>query len=171
MKNSICTWVFLFLAIGLCAQEGFKLGIQGGLPINDFNGEVSVAVGLNTGYMFALGEVVDLGVDVGYVHGFKETFSDSGLQDNLKSVQFVPLAVSTRIWPSNSFSFGGDVGYALGISDGNEGGIYYRPLISYLMGPQTELNLSYTGISLENKTWNTVTIGVVYTFLSARHYR
>jgi hypothetical protein len=32
------------------------------------------------------------------------------------------------------------------------------------MGAQTEVNLSYTGIKLDNVTWTTLTLGIVYTF-------
>lgn len=164
MKNIICSLIFMFMGIVMSGQEGFKLGIQVGLPINDFNNEVSLALGMNAGYMFALGEVLDLGVDVSYIHGIKETFSDSGLPDNLNDVQFAPLAASIRIWPSNSFSFGIDAGYALGINDGNDGGVYYRPLLGFLMGPMTEVNISYTGINLEDKKWTAVSLGVLKTF-------
>ena len=164
MKNTIFALAFTVLGMGLHAQEGLKLGIQAGLPINDFNDEISLVAGLDLGYMWALGEVVDLGISTGLIYGFKESFQSDIIADNLTDVQFVPLAASLRIWPSNSFSFGVDAGYGLGLNEGNDGGIYYRPIIGYLMGPLTEINLSYTGIQLENRTWNTVTLGFLHTF-------
>lgn len=153
------------------AQEGFKLGIQAGLPFNDFNGVTDIVVGADVGYMHALGEVVDLGVGVGFIHGFPETFKSGTAQLDLPSIQFLPISASLRIWPSNSFSFGGKLGYALGLSDGNEGGVYYRAIIGYLMSAKTEVNISYTGIQVEDVTWSTVTIGVQYTFESGRALR
>lgn len=164
MRNTILAFAFTFIGIGLNAQEGFKLGIQAGLPINDFNDETSLMVGLDLGYMWALGEVVDLGISTGLIYGFKESFQSDAIASGLTDVQFVPLAASIRIWPSNSFSFGVDGGYGLGLNKGNDGGIYYRPIIGYLIGPLTEINLSYTGIQLENRSWNTVSLGFLHTF-------
>ena len=168
MKHGILALLFTFLSIGLSAQEGFKLGIQGGLPLADFNDEVAITIGLDVGYMYALGEVVDLGIMTGFVHGFAETFHTNTVLTDLPDVQFLPLAGSVRIWPSNSFSFGVDAGQAFGINEGNEGGLYYRPLIALLMGPKTEVNLSYTGIQLDDKVWSTANLGVIYTFTSRR---
>lgn len=164
MKHIFLVVVFALFGMGSHAQEGLKVGLHAGLPINDFNDEISLMAGLDLGYLWALGEVVDLGVSTGLIYGFKESFQSDELAEGLTDVQFVPLAASVRIWPSNSFSFGIDGGYGLGLNKGNEGGIYYRPIIGVLLGPMTEINLSYTGIELENRTWNTVTLGFLHTF-------
>lgn len=164
MKNNIILFLFMIIAGGSQAQEGFKVGFHGGLPINDFNDAVSLSLGLDTGYMFALGEVVDLGVSTGFIHGFAETFDSQEIVADLPNMQFVPLAASVRIWPSNSFSFGIDAGQALGINEGNDGGLYYRPVIGYLMGAYSELNFSYTTVSMDNDlSWNSVNMGLLFT--------
>lgn len=157
--------LMLFLVTKVAAQEGLKLGIQGGLPFNDFNNEVGEVVGVDFGYMKALGEVVDVGVMVGFLNGFPEKYDRENPLVELPHVQFIPLTASVRIWPSDSFSFGIDAGYALGINDGNEGGLYYRPIIGYLLGPKTEINLSNTNVKLEDRDWTTITLGVLYTFM------
>ncbi len=158
------------LAIGgLQAQQGFKLGVHGSLPVtSDANDAVSLAVGVDTGYMFALGEVVDVGPMAGFIHGFPEKFDNNSV--DLPSVQFLPLAAGVRIWPSNSLSFGGEVGYALGLNDGNEGGLYFKPLLGIMMGAQTEINLSYTGIEGDGPSWATVNFGILYTFPEDRFH-
>lgn len=163
MKNLILGLALLFFGTGAMAQEGFKLGFQGGLPINEYNDVLGVVIGVDAGYMWALGEVVDLGVDISYIYGFPEKFREGTILVDLPSIQFLPVAASVRIWPSNSFSFGVDAGQAFGISDGNDGGLYYRPIIGYLMGAQTEVNLSYTGIAIDGEPWATVTLGVLVT--------
>lgn len=164
MKKYILAMALMGAIYGLQAQEGFKIGIQGGIPFGDFDDQISVMVGLDLGYMHALGEVVDVGITSGLIHGFAETFQTTTPNIDFPSVQFVPLAGSVRIWPSNSLSFGVDGGYALGLGDDNDGGLYYRPLIGYLLGPKTELNLSYTSISSNDRSWTTVTLGILYTF-------
>ncbi|WP_411030702.1 hypothetical protein [Spongiimicrobium sp. 3-5] len=82
---------------------------------------------------------------------------------DLPDVQFAPTAASARIWPSNSFSIGIEGGYAFGINDGNDGGLYYRPLLGYLFGTTTEVNLSYTTVELDQRSWTTVNLGLLYT--------
>ncbi|QWX83960.1 hypothetical protein H0I23_16160 [Cellulophaga sp. HaHaR_3_176] len=164
MKKTLFIVSFLLLALSTNAQEGLKLGIQGGLPFDDFNDVTGVVVGADLGYMAALGEVVDLGVMVGYIYGFPEKFGTEDAFINLPSVQFIPVAISGRVWTSNSFSFGVDVGQAFGINEGNKGGFYYRPQIGFLMSASTELNFSHTSISLDDNAWKTVTVGILHTF-------
>ncbi|MBT8236461.1 MAG: hypothetical protein KJO04_09735, partial [Bacteroidia bacterium] len=75
MKNLLAASLMaLFSLTFLHAQEGFKIEIQGGLPFNDFNTDVSLALGLDVGYMRAINETFDLGATVGYIHGIPETF-------------------------------------------------------------------------------------------------
>jgi len=154
----------MIYAVGIFAQEGFKVGIQAGLPFNDFNEALSVVVGADASYMYPLGEVVDVGPAIGYIHGFAETFQSNIVRADLEDIQFLPLSAGLRIWTSNYFSFGGNVGYALGISDGNDGGLYYRPTIAYLMSSSVEINFSYTNIDVNEATWSTLTLGIVYNF-------
>lgn len=160
MKNKIALLVLFLFSATIFAQEGVKIGIQGSFPFNDFSDAVVLSASVDLGYMHALGEVVDAGVMTGFINGFPDNF-DGG--PDLPSIQFLPLAGSFRIWPSNSFSFGGDVGYGVGINDGNEGGLYYRPIIGYLFGTNTEVNFSYTGIQLDGATWSTVNVGILHT--------
>jgi hypothetical protein len=165
----------LVLAAFICfgtsySQEGLKFGIQGGLAVNDFADATSVILGVDFGHMWALNETIDLGIMTGYIHGFPEKYGTEDFLITLPSVQFLPVAASLRIWSSNSFSFGGDIGAAIGVNEGNDGGLYYRPQIGFLMGPSTELNFSYTGIQLDETSWNTVTIGILYTLQLKRPY-
>eukprot|EP01089_Gocevia_fonbrunei_P000046 TRINITY_DN10025_c0_g1_i1.p1 TRINITY_DN10025_c0_g1~~TRINITY_DN10025_c0_g1_i1.p1 ORF type:complete len:167 (+),score=42.77 TRINITY_DN10025_c0_g1_i1:332-832(+) len=164
MKKVLVTLVFALLGMGLFAQKGLKLGIHGGLPLDEFQDELSLVAGVDLGYRWGLSEIIDLGVMVGFVNGFPEKYDRELFAEDLPNIQFVPLAAPVRFWTSNSFSIGGDVGQAIGINDGNDGGLYYRPTIAYLMGAQTEVNLSYTGIALDGATWSTINVGVLYTF-------
>lgn len=171
MKKIIFALLFALIGTSLYSQEGIKLGFQAGLPYNDFNDISSAMVAADFGYIRALGEVVDLGVMTGFIHGFPKTFvfEEVGVElEANKAIDFVPLALSTRIWPSQSFSFGIDAGYAFGISDGNDGGLYFRPVLGYLFGTYTEINVSHTTIQLDGATWSTINLGVLHTFKSAR---
>jgi len=164
MKKVLATFIMALLSIGLFAQQGMKLGIHGGLPLDEFQEELSLVAGVDLGYRWGLSEIVDLGVMVGFVNGFPEKYNRELFSEDLPNIQFMPLAASVRFWTSNSFSIGGDIGQAIGINEGNDGGLYYRPTIGYLIGAQTEVNVSYTGIKMDDKTWTTLTLGILYTF-------
>ena len=75
MKHIFFVLVFTFLSVEVSAQQGFKLGIQGALPVGDFQDNLGIVIGVDAGYMYALGEKLDLGVAVGYVHGFPRKIS------------------------------------------------------------------------------------------------
>ena len=94
MKNLFSAVLFTLLATGLLAQEGFKIGFQGGIPIGDFDDQVSLAIAADVGYMWALGEVVDLGVASGFINGFTDKFDAESELADLPNVQFVPAAAS-----------------------------------------------------------------------------
>ncbi|ADV49229.1 hypothetical protein I2486_09775 [Cellulophaga sp. E16_2] len=162
MKNLFLLAAFVCFGT-MYSQQGLKFGIQGGLAVNEFADATSVILGADFGHMWAVNETIDLGVMTGYIHGFAEKYGTEDVLIDLPTIQFLPIAASLRIWGSNSFSFGADIGTALGLNEGNDGGFYYRPQIGFLMGPYTEFNISYTGIQLDDASWNTVTIGIVYT--------
>ncbi|MGB6150664.1 MAG: outer membrane beta-barrel protein [Pricia sp.] len=171
IKQLLLLAVLAFTSTSSLSQEGFKIGAHGGIPLGDVNDEIGIVVGADVGYLWAPNKIFDIGVKAGFVHGFPETFKAETVTVKLPSVQFLPVAASLRIWAAKSFSFGGDVGHAIGLNEGNDGGFYYRPQIGFQVGPQSEINFSYTAIDLGEATWSTVTVGYVYTFLSARHFR
>ncbi len=164
--RKLLTLTLVFAALGLHAQKGFKLGMQGGLAIGDFNERVSLTLGVDAGYMYPLGEYFDLGISTGYVHGFADSFHPETLTDKVRyeAVQFVPAALSFRIWPNRNISFGSELGYAFGVGRDFDGGFYFRPIFGILMGAQTELNFSYTGVSDTHGQWGSLNLGVLYTF-------
>ena len=97
-----------------------------------------------TGFSNAFGKSIDIGI---------------GSVD-VPDVQFIPVAASGRFNASDEFTIGADLGYALGLNDGNDGGFYYRPIVGYGVSDNIELSLSYTGISLDGATWSTINLGV-----------
>jgi hypothetical protein len=170
MKKIVLVFAFVLTGIATYGQEGLKFGIQAGLPFGDFNDTVGVVVGADFGHMWALNETFDLGIMVGYIHGFPEKFDNQDLLIDFPSVQFLPISGSLRIWPSNSVSFGVNAGQALGLNEGNDGGFYFRPQLGILMSAQTEINFSYTSINVDSSNWSTVTFGIMYTLELKRPY-
>ena len=105
MKKLVLLSLFSFLFFNsLQAQEGFRIGIQGGIPSGDFDEAVSLMVGADVGYMWVLGEYFDLGLAAGYVHGFGDKFELESVAAERPDIQFLPLAGAFLFWWMSSVS-------------------------------------------------------------------
>ncbi len=152
----------LFTLLSLSVQgQGFHAGTYIGLPTGETADIYSFSLGAEIGYLWPVSNDFSLGTAVGYSHifGKSETrgsyFGGVPVWDN---VAFLPIAVATRLSLSNTFTLGADIGYGIGITDDNEGGFYYRPMIGFIL-PGVDISLSYRGFSETNFHYTTITLG------------
>ena len=153
MKKVVAVLAFALIGFSMNAQDGFRLGANLGLPTGDAGDVSGFSIGLDVQYMFETAGDFDLGVATGFTNSFGKEIDD---------VQFLPLAGVARYKASEELSIGTDLGYALGINDGNDGGFYYRPTVGYAVSEGVEINASYTGISADGGTWSTINLGVLF---------
>ncbi|MGX1930689.1 hypothetical protein [Flagellimonas sp. 2504JD4-2] len=171
MKKIITTSIFLlFVAFNTQAQvdrSNFKAGLNAGVPVGDAADISSFSIGLDVNYHWGISELLDAGLATGFINAFGDTQEASGggitISAEFEDFQFLPLAASVRIYPTYSFKFGADVGYAVGINAGNEGGLYYRPVIGYNITGNTELNVSYIAVSNDG-TFGIAAAGILFLF-------
>ena len=151
--------------LGLQAQEGFRAGINLAIPTGDASDVSGFSIGLDATYLWNVGESFDVGVAAVFTNVFGKEIEVAGFGNfEVDDVQFLPIAAAARYHVTDKFRVGGDIGYAIGISDGNDGGFYYRPMVGYGLNEKMELNLSYTGISLDGGNWSTIGLGFMYAF-------
>ncbi|TVZ54844.1 hypothetical protein OD91_0081 [Lutibacter sp. Hel_I_33_5] len=133
--------VFTF---NLNAQDG-KLStvINVGLPIGNTSNISSFSIAADVNYGLSSSDEFDWGITVGFIHYFGKTLNNISLGD----ITFLPIAGTARFNASNEFIVGADIGYALGISSGNNGGFYYRPLVGYKLSDTIQINASYQVVS------------------------
>jgi len=166
MKKVLLVAVLALFGFSVSAQEGFKVGAHVGLPIGDVSDFSSFTVGLDVAYMFETSDSFDVGIASGFVNGFgkSETVSSGGftVEFDAPDFQYIPLAVAGRFKASEEFSIGADLGYAVGISEGNDGGFYYRPLVGYNISEKAQIQASYSGVSLDGVTWTAINLGVLF---------
>jgi hypothetical protein len=164
MKKVLILAVLMLGAVGLHAQEGFRAGINVALPVGDAADVSGFSLGLDVNYLWEVADSFDVGVAAGFTNAFGKKI-DTGIGTvQIEDVQFLPLAAAGRFEASDKIRLGADLGYAIGISDGNDGGFYYRPIVGYGLSDIMELNLSYTGISLDGGTWSTIALGFLFAF-------
>lgn len=152
MKKVLLIAAIAFFGFTVQAQEeGFKLGINVALPLGDAGDISSFGATLDLGYFFDVADSFQLGPVTGYQHFFGKTESTPFGDFDFDDSQFIPVAASARFFASEELFFGADLGYALGLNDGNDGGFYYRPKLGYNL-ETIAIVLSYAGVSFSEET-------------------
>ncbi|MEP3838582.1 MAG: hypothetical protein ABJM36_13090, partial [Algibacter sp.] len=77
------------------------------------------------------------------------------------NISFLPIAASGRLNVSDDLSLGADVGYGVGINDGNDGGVYYSPSVIYGLTETLDLVLAYRSFREKNSGFGQITLGLV----------
>jgi len=153
----------VFLAIAgvsnVNAQEGvLNGGFNLGLPTGDVSETYTFVLGAELNYMFPVADGFTLGPSVQYSHFFGDEVGGFEISD----ASFLPISGAARFNVSEKFVVGANLGYAIGIDEGNDGGFYYRPVVGYKIGETTQLNISYSGISMDGGTFSNVSLGVMF---------
>ena len=162
MKKLLLLSVIAVFAIGSMNAQGAKAGISAGLPIGDAGDAWTFNVTLDVSYLWEVGENFNAGVTTGYSHSFGDSIDTGFGSFDVEDAQFVPLAGAARFAISEEFTLGADLGYAIGIDDGNDGGFYYAPRAQYSVSEALDVVLAYRGISLDGGSFDVLTLGVEF---------
>jgi hypothetical protein len=148
IKTTSMKKVFLVAAfvvagfISTNAQEfQFGAGPVVALPIGDAGDISSFAIGAELQGEYKFSDMVSGVGTTGYTHFIGKEFA--GYKINYGAV---PILVGARVYPSEQFFIGGQIGYGFFTGDASGGGFAYRPQIGY-NAPSFQLGLSYSGIS------------------------
>ena len=172
MKHIIICFFLTCISYSVQAQQvdrtNFRAGINGGVVTGDFSEAYSLVLGVDLYQHWGLSKELDLGLTAGFFNAFgeKEEIAVGGVfvETEFDNLQFIPVGGSVRIYPTSGFKIGGDVGYALGINEGNDGGFYYRPSLGVdINGGVTELNISYLAVD-GDVTYSNVLFGLLFLF-------
>ena len=159
MKKFIFAISMAFAGLTASAQDGsLNVGVNGLLPLGDAGDAYSFALSAEANYLFEVSDKVALGPSVSFINYFGKDLGGISIKD----AQFLPVAGAARYGLTDEFSLGADVGYAVGISKGNDGGFYYRPMIGYAVSDKVTVQASYTGISTDGDTTSNVGLGVMF---------
>lgn len=152
MKKSILFFVVALMALPtLQAQENFKFGGNIGIPVGDAD-IYDLNYGADAAYLFGVSDGFQVGPMIGYTGYSVEDFN----------ISFLPIAATGRYSLQDSaFFLGADLGYALGLEEGLDGGFYYRPKVGYNFGLLGVI-ASYSGISVEGATFSSINLGVEF---------
>ena len=152
--------LFLAAVVGLFAfsatAQNFGAGLSVGLPVGDAGDLATFNVTVDVNYLWEVSDDFDAGVTVGFSQNFGDEINGFEIDD----VQFLPVAGRAAYNVSEDFSIGADLGYAVGINDGNDGGFLWAPRVGYGVSDSIDIVLSYNNVSLDGGTWSNVNLGV-----------
>ena len=160
MKKVILVFGLMLSSIAASAQ--FSVSVNAGLPVSDVEDYSSFALSGDVGYSFATESNLMLGVSAGFLNYFGKDYEVLGATIEAESIQYIPVAGSLMYRLTDSFSAGSKLGYAFGVDDDNDGGFYYKPMLSYVVGNATSLSLFYEGVSNDGINANNVGLGFTF---------
>ncbi|MFO7721439.1 MAG: hypothetical protein R6W85_13510 [Gillisia sp.] len=164
MKKSLfILFVMLFAVTSAFSQSNFKIGVNAGIPVGDVEDITTFQLGLDVAYLYPVSDLFSVGGLVGYSRYFGDDINTSFGTVSVDDFSFLPIAASARFGFENSLFVGADLGYAVGLDDGNDGGFYYRPKVGYSFGPVAVI-ASFAGIAVDGGDVSSVNLGVEFGF-------
>jgi hypothetical protein len=166
MKKLLLSAAFVALGMGISnAQEGgFAAGIKAVVPMGDFADFSSFGIGAEVMYLHPVSDKFTLGGSVGYTTFFTDDIEFLGTTLEIDDVAFLPIALKAMYSLGDSgFGLGADVGYAVGINKGNDGGLLYEPKLVF----NTDMllfSVGYQGVSNDGDSLESIQIGAAYKF-------
>ena len=163
MKKAL--FLACFTLIGLSAihaQGRFQAGGHLGLPIGDAGDLATFAIALDLAYILEIDDTIKAGPTIQYSHSFGDDVNVGGFSINVDDVQFLPIGGRAQFDITDQFLARAELGYAIGISDGNDGGFYYSPQAGFSVSDAIDIVLSYRGISEDGGSWDILTLGAEF---------
>lgn len=162
MKKLFLLSIIAVFSIGSMNAQGQLNGaISAGIPTGDASDFASFALALDLNYLLEISEDFSAGPSVGYNSLFLKSDYEG---DN---VSFLPIAAAGRLNVSEKLALGADVGYAVGLNEGNDGGFYYSPSILYTLTEIINIMLAYNAFNENGFTLGQITLGIVIALSSA----
>lgn len=147
MKKIILLFTVFSLTTAINAQD-INASLSVGPVTGDFKNIINgVGVKLNLSgelnYLSPVSESFTLGATAGYSqYMMDDELADAGVDD----LQFANLGAVLRYNLSEKFALGGDLGFAFGINDDNDGGFYYAPKVLLKVSETLAITASYKTI-------------------------
>ena len=164
MKKLFLIIVLFVLSFATVQAQGFKAGVNVGLPVGDAGDGYTFNVTLDVNFIWEVSETFGAGVATGYSHNFGDSEDIPGFGSvDYDDASFLPLAGAARFNVSEQFTLGADLGYAVGLSpDGNDGGFYYAPRVQYSVSQSLDIVAAYRGVSVDGGSFDVITLGVEF---------
>ena len=163
MKKALLLACIAVLGLSTLHGQGrFQAGGNLGLPIGDAGDLATFAIALDLAYILEIDDNIKAGPTVQYSHSFGDDVNIGGFSISVDDVQFLPIGGRAQFDITDQFLARAELGYAIGISDGNDGGFYYSPQAAYSVSETVDIVLAFRGISEDGGSWDMITLGASF---------
>lgn len=163
MRKLILTLCLAILGSWAVSAQNFNAGISGGIPVGDASDLTTFAIAVDLGYLLDISEEFEAGPMAGFQHFFGDSTTIAGFEVDIDDVSFIPVG-GTANYYFGDFGVSLDLGYAIGASDGNDGGFYWAPGARYGVTDLISIILDYRNIIADGATWSNISAGVEFSF-------
>tara|TARA_R110002012_G_scaffold180393_1_gene346182 strand:- start:2506 stop:3006 length:501 start_codon:yes stop_codon:yes gene_type:complete len=166
MKKTLLIAVLIILGIGKSnAQDGeLALGLKSAFPISDFSRYSSLGIGAELMYLNSVSNQFLIGGSLGYTTYIIDDLKILGQTIEGENISFLPINFKAMyLLQGSKFALGADLGYAVGVNDGNEGGLLYEPKLIFNNNTLL-LSVGYQGITNDGDKINSVQVGAAFKF-------
>lgn len=141
------------------SNDHWEVGLQLVFPGAERSERYGLGLGIDFYYLYGrINSLINVGVTTGFVNYFGKdnSFSYSGqwsafdINSKTNSYQIVPLAVALQTHPIKGISIGLDVGKAFSFDSSMDTGLYLKPYLGVILFQQTQLNILYKSVAVEN---------------------
>ena len=160
--------VMLFIGVlfstYLFSQEQLNVGVDAGITVGNIEPISKMAFGADVNYLFDVSQDFVAGPSLGIIYFSPE-------DDIVDAPMFLPISAALSFHSIDErFYVGGELGYAISLSDFNDdGGFFIKPTIGYKLSDSLKINAFYAGIKTGSPTYAYAGIGLKYDFKAANY--
>lgn len=160
MKKIFLVFTFFLGLTCFSQQEKLNIGVNGGITIGNLKPVSSAAFGFDANYLFEVFEDLNIGPSLNFIYFLTEEVE--GVKRD--PYMYLPIGGAIRFQSiDDKFFVGADFGFAIGISPkGDNGGIFFKPMVGYNATDDLKVHLFYSGIKKRLPTYGYVGIGIAY---------
>ncbi len=163
-KLVLVTLTLVFGIFSAHSQGRFQAGGHLGLPVGDAGDLATFAIALDLAYILEINDNISAGPTVGYSHSFGDDTTIGGFTVSIDDVQFLPIGGRAQFDITDQFLARAELGYGVGINDGNDGGFYFSPQVGYSVSDMIDIIAAYRSVSRDGGSWDMITLGASFWF-------
>ena len=161
--------LIVLLSVKSFSQEQLNLGVNGGITVGNLESVSTAAFGVDANYLFEIFEGLSVGPSLNFIYFLTDEVN--GVKRD--ALMYLPVGGAVRFQAiDEKFYVGADFGFAVGIApEGDNGGVFFKPLLGYKINDNIKLNLFYSGVKKRLPTYGYAGLGLVFdVFGSSNRY-
>ncbi|SNR15683.1 hypothetical protein [Tenacibaculum jejuense] len=169
MKKIVLIIIIAFSFKSFSQSNELNVGVNGGITVGNLESVSSGAFGVDANYLFELFNGFSAGPSLNFVYFLTDEVN--GFKPD--AFMYLPIGAAVRFQSlTDRFFVGADFGFAIGISpEGDNGGIFFKPMVGYDITESIKINLFYSGIKKRQPTYGYAGIGLIFdVFGSSNQY-